>query len=495
MGSLIKFQRTLSIQSCFPETGSTPGSGQRTPPNDNIHTTRICETPVDEGKGVETMFSIEIPMTNSAQVLPLPPSGQHVSLLVTDRVSTAIAFRPTSASLLTLPRRFLRVKLILMFTEHLAGTKANINLTVYVPLYQAALAGDWEKANEFIRVHPSSLSARITKGRETALHIAAGAKQANFVEELVKLMNARDLELKNKFDNTALCFAAASGNTRIAEAMVKKNVDLPSMRGSKGVTALHMAALLGHKDMVWFLYSVTKDEDLTKEDFIGLLIASISSDLFDVALHILDRQPQMAIERDSNGETALHVLARKTLAFSCKSGLGIGQRFSNSSTYMLFRSRLLWIAEEVLCIKGFRCKKILDMQPLELLKRLWEQITWLDDVQIGSLLRSPSQPTFIAAEFGNFEFVFELLRSYPDLIWKVDDQSRSIFHIAVMHRQEKIFNLIYDIGAHKDLITAYKDSNNTNMLHLAAKLGPANRLNIVSGAALQMQRELLWFKV
>lgn len=175
---------------------------------------------------------------------------------------------------------FVSVELILMFTEHLAGTKANINLTVYVPLYQAALAGDWEKANEFIRVHPSSLSARITKGRETALHIAAGAKQANFVEELVKLMNPRDLELKNKFDNTALCFAAASGNTRIAEAMVKKNGDLPSMRGSKGVTALHMAALLGHKDMVWFLYSVTKDEDLTKEDFIGLLIASISSDLF-----------------------------------------------------------------------------------------------------------------------------------------------------------------------------------------------------------------------
>ncbi|KAF7120375.1 hypothetical protein RHSIM_Rhsim13G0155000 [Rhododendron simsii] len=483
MGSLIKFQRTLSIQSCFPETGSTPGSGQRTPPNDNIHTTRICETPVDEGMGVETMFSIEIPMTNSAQVLPLPPSGQHVSLLVTDRVSTAIAFRPTSTSQLTLPRRFLRVR-----------TKANINRTVYVPLYQAALTGDWEKANEFIRVHPSSLTARITKGRETALHIAAGAKQANFVEELVKLMNARDLELKNKFDNTALCFAAASGNTRIAEVMVKKNSDLPSMRGSKGVTALHMAALLGHKDMVWFLYSVTKDEDLTKEDFIGLLIASISSNLFDVALHILDRQPQMAIERDSNGETALHVLARKTLAFSCKSGLGIGQGFSNSSTYMLFRSRLLWIAEEVLCIKGFQSKKILDMQPLELLKRLWEQITWLDDAQIGSLLRSPSQPTFIAVEFGNFEFVFELLRSYPDLIWKVDDQSRSIFHIAVMHRQEKIFNLIYDIGAHKDLITAYKDTNNTNMLHLAAKLGPANRLNIVSGAALQMQRELLWFK-
>jgi hypothetical protein len=33
------------------------------------------------------------------------------------------------------------------------------------------------------------------------------------------------------------------------------------------------------------------------------------------------------------------------------------------------------------------------------------------------------------------------------------------------------------------------------MLHLAGKLAHSDRLNIVSGAALQMQRELLWFKV
>ncbi|CAL5410519.1 unnamed protein product [Camellia sinensis] len=139
-------------------------------------------------------------------------------------------------------------------------------------------------------------------------------------------------------------------------------------------------------------------------------------------------------------------------------------------------------------------KKLLDMQSLELVKRFWGQILLLDDAHIGNILKSPSRPLFVAAELGNFEFVFELLHSYPDLIWKVDEQSRSIFHIAVIHCQEKIFTLIYDIGAHKDLITAYKDSNNTNMSHLVGKLAPFNRLNIVSGAALQMQRELLWFK-
>ncbi|GMP71376.1 hypothetical protein CsSME_00029813 [Camellia sinensis var. sinensis] len=37
---------------------------------------------------------------------------------------------------------------------------------MYVPLYQAALNGDWEKAKEFIRLHPSALSARIARGRK-----------------------------------------------------------------------------------------------------------------------------------------------------------------------------------------------------------------------------------------------------------------------------------------------------------------------------------------
>lgn len=124
MAGLIKLKRTLSIQACFPEAGSTPGSGQGTPPNNILQTTRFCihETPVDEeAYVVETMLSIEIPPRDSPKVLPLPPSDQHVSLLVADRTNTAIAtlpngfqseevaFRPTPASQLTLPRKFLRV--------------------------------------------------------------------------------------------------------------------------------------------------------------------------------------------------------------------------------------------------------------------------------------------------------------------------------------------------------------------------------------------------
>lgn len=96
---------------------------------------------------------------------------------------------------------------------------------------------------------------------------------------------------------------------------------------------------------------------------------------------------------------------------------------------------------------------------------------------------------------GKVEFLTTLIRSYPDLIWKVDENRHSIFHIAIIHRQEDIFKLIYEIGAIKDLIATYKNDAGNNMLHLVAKLAPPHRLSCVSGAALQMQREIIWFKV
>lgn len=135
------------------------------------------------------------------------------------------------------------------------------------------------------------------------------------------------------------------------------------------------------------------------------------------------------------------------------------------------------------------------LQALKLVKRLWKRVLMLDDSKIGELLRKPSRLLFTAAKLGNVEFITVLIRMCPDLIWKVDDHSQSIFHIAVLHRQESIFNLIHAIGAHKDLIAAYKDEHNNNMLHLAGKLAPPDRLKIDSGAALQLRRELHWFKV
>ncbi|KAJ4702482.1 Ankyrin repeat-containing protein [Melia azedarach] len=359
-----------------------------------------------------------------------------------------------------------------------SGEVERKSFIAFAPLHLAALKGDWDFARKFFTWNRQAVCARITRNQETALHVAAGARHTIFVQELVNYMTPDDLALRNKVGNTALCFAAASGITKIAEVMVNKNKELPSIRGSKGATPLCMAALLGHKEMVWYLYSVTKAEDLKEEDRIELLVAVINSGLYDVALDLIQKHPGLAVARDGNGETALHVLARKPLAFVNRGRLQIWQRCIYS-------------------LPGIRA--ILDIKPthlqaLELVKQIWKQVVLLDDSKFGELLRKPSRLLFTAAELGNVEFITVLIRLYPDLIWKVDDHGRSIFHIAVVHRQENIFNLIHEIGAHRDLIAAYKDENNNNMLHLAGKLAPPDRLKIDSGAALQLRRELHWFK-
>ncbi|KAJ0081296.1 hypothetical protein Patl1_12366 [Pistacia atlantica] len=366
----------------------------------------------------------------------------------------------------------------MVFLKLLKGEAERNRFTAYVFLHLAALKGDWEYAKAFLMLNPQAVSARITRNQETALHIATGARHTIFVQELVNIMAPDGLALQNKVGNTALCFAAASGIKRIAKVMVNKNKKLPSIRGSEGATPLCMAALLGHREMVWYLYSVTKDTDLKDEDRIELLVVVINTGLYDVALHLIHHHPELAIARDGNGETALHVLARKPLEFVSGSQLGIWQRCIYS-------------------LPGIRAvlnKKLTHLQALELVKRLWKLVLFLDDSKIGELLRRPSRLLFPAVEVGNVEFITVLIRMCPDLIWKVDDHSQSIFHLAVVHRQESIFTLIHAIGAHKDLIAAYKDENNNNMLHLAGKLAPSNRLKIDSGAALQLRRELHWFK-
>ncbi|CAL2265149.1 unnamed protein product [Prunus armeniaca] len=113
-----------------------------------------------------------------------------------------------------------------------------------------------------------------------------------------------------------------------------------------------------------------------------------------------------------------------------------------------------------------------------------------------SLIKYPSQLLFDGTRLGNFEFLAAFLSAYPDLFWELDEKNLSIIHVAVLHRHTSIFNLVHEIGFIKDFITAMSDDDeDNNILHLAAKLAPQNQLNLVSGAALQMQQELVWFEM
>jgi len=131
-----------------------------------------------------------------------------------------------------------------------------------------------------------------------------------------------------------------------------------------------------------------------------------------------------------------------------------------------------------------------------LVDKLWEMVINQEPQLSSDWILSQSTLIFEAAKVGNVEFIIIIARSYPELLWQLDGNNMSIFHFAIKYRHENVFNLIYEIGNIKDsLETYYRLDTNENMLHLVGELPHSDRLNIVSGAALQMQRELLGFKV
>ncbi|XP_060675762.1 protein ACCELERATED CELL DEATH 6-like [Ziziphus jujuba] len=135
--------------------------------------------------------------------------------------------------------------------------------------------------------------------------------------------------------------------------------------------------------------------------------------------------------------------------------------------------------------------KLVHIQTSELLRRMCEEIKKLDETQIS---RSDIIPAlFHAVKMGNFEFVQSILKSSPDLVEAGNSAGRNIFMVAIYHRQAKIFSLIHGVGS-KLRATNCVDQYTNNMLHMAGFLFPRPQLDRISGAALQMQRELQWFK-
>jgi len=106
----------------------------------------------------------------------------------------------------------------------------------------------------------------------------------------------------------------------------------------------------------------------------------------------------------------------------------------------------------------------------------------------------PSGVLFDAAKSGNVEFLAVLLRSCPELFWEWDEKNRTLFHVAIIYRQVHVFNLIYNLGTVRDYIIGFIVNERNSMLHLAGMLPATERLG-APRANLQMQREILWFKV
>ncbi|AES95677.2 ankyrin repeat protein, partial [Medicago truncatula] len=103
-----------------------------------------------------------------------------------------------------------------------------------------------------------------------------------------------------------------------------------------------------------------------------------------------------------------------------------------------------------------------------------------------------------AAKNGNIEFIDAMRKANPDLLWAIDKNRRGIFSHAILNRRKAVFQLIHDptvIGSNgpMEIVSSRKDVFGNSLLHLAGYLEPSCSQRRYS-PALQMQKEILWFK-
>ncbi|XP_026452824.1 ankyrin repeat-containing protein ITN1-like isoform X1 [Papaver somniferum] len=101
-----------------------------------------------------------------------------------------------------------------------------------------------------------------------------------------------------------------------------------------------------------------------------------------------------------------------------------------------------------------------------------------------------------AIKNGITEFVAECLEKFDSLIWP-RISGETMLETAIIERKEMIANILETSDKFDETITLLSrvdlDDGNT-ILHYAAKRASSAQLNLISRAALQMQREMQWFK-
>ncbi|KAB1225592.1 hypothetical protein CJ030_MR1G020807 [Morella rubra] len=387
------------------------------------------------------------------------------------------------------------------------GDEKSHDYVKYAALLNLVRSGNLDALKDFLRLHPEATSAKITFIDQTALHIAVLAGHEHIVEELVERMSDDNLAIQDIDGYTALARATTTGNYRMVECMIKKNQKLVSIAESSwGSIPVVISMNFDYKELAHYLYSLTPQHDLEPEKGhhgASLVSFAIYTLALDIAVDLIRRCPQLAFALDREQFSPLYVLASTSEAFLSGKHLVFWKRWVYSCMHVRPASRATHetrvniqnIQGETITTSGFkklREMKLIHIQSHELLSRMCEKISTLNEEARSN--GGVYAAIFRAIKEGNFEFVYEIVRANPDLLYVIEyPAKRTIFMLALLHRQAKIFSLIYGLPQRKIALSGF-DATYNNTLHMAGIFTTSTPIHHIPGAALQMQRELQWFK-
>ncbi|KAG6630891.1 hypothetical protein CIPAW_13G052600 [Carya illinoinensis] len=333
------------------------------------------------------------------------------------------------------------------------------------------------------------------------------------------MMKEEDLAIPDFGGNTALAYTAIKGNNRMAECMIRKNKSLVSIGNNQQDIPVVIAFENGHKELARYLYLHTPLEELKPEkghNGATLLNHTIYTGLFDIAVHLMEGWPRLAFAPDRDNFTPLYVLASMPHAFPGATRLAFWKKWiyacihiprahttdeirlniqnNQEITIGPVRALLRQLVSSLLNILGFKHlyeMKLVHVRSYELVSCMCKAVSTLDhqDMINGGVYSA----IFRAMREGILEIVVGIVTANPKLLHIRDEENRGIVMLAALHRHADIFYATFR-SRQASMWAANRDVFGNNILHMVAMLTEFTPLDHIPGAALQMQRELQWFK-
>ncbi|KAM5580892.1 hypothetical protein ABKV19_010216 [Rosa sericea] len=397
----------------------------------------------------------------------------------------------------------------------------------YAPFFEKVKARRWEGVKEFIGQHPEAARARLPAG-QTALGYAVSKEDVEGVKELLPFMKETDLKILGDALSTAINKGSNKDSDvmiEIVKCIVEKNEKLLLRHDPTRGVPLWLALHANKPKMVRYLHSVTPLKKLKRRDGAELISTGLRVKRLDISLELLQLNPRLGIARDSSGESPLYQLAntRASRLFLDDSQLGIWERWiykciSIPPTPTPTREVSIDVHKEekdqgnqkhlirkVACF--FRglvanlCElsginRIYQMKLLhQILDRMCEPLKQDKDQDKFRQRKLVEKALLKAVERGHAPIISHILKSDRSFCLITNEHNKTIFQLAAEHRQENIFNLLYGFEEWeiKDIV-GMKDKFGDNMLHAVGKFSLLTQIDHIRGPALQMQKELQWFK-
>ncbi|KAL8239957.1 hypothetical protein R6Q59_016524 [Mikania micrantha] len=312
-----------------------------------------------------------------------------------------------------------------------------------------------------------TLRDKMTINGNTALHVAVGTTNNNreFLDnmfDLAKKHNQPSLDMLNSEGSNLLHVAAIVGNIDAAKILVKRNKGLLYEKDNEGQTPVNRALSNMHTDTFMYLldhYLNTPDvEKGGLFDSSEIIVNAISSKDYESAYkmrtHIWDP------------DTVLMAIAQN------------------------FPPNVNFLERAIICL--FSHVPIVTFKFVEAAQR--KEKAYHDAEQLLHLTCDSTRTSttynnaiFEATRQNAVEFVKKIVSEFPNAIWSTNKDGHNIIQYAVINRSEKVYNLLYQMSEHKNIYRTIKDQFGNNLLHLAARLAPDNKLNPILGAALKIQ--------